>query len=105
MAVFTAVAAIALAIQASMLIGIYRSSKATSKRVAHLAPKVEALADTSRLALEESRVSLKEITAKTTDILDTTRAANSRVSRKCWKTPPPARVCKSTARRWWPTTP
>jgi hypothetical protein len=79
MAVFTAVAAIALAIQASMLIGIYRSSKAMSERVAHLAPKVEALADTSRLALEESRVSLKEITAKTTDILDTTRRQLARV--------------------------
>ena len=73
MAVFTGVAAVALVIQAGMLIGIYKSSKAMGDHVAKVAPKIEALAETSKLTLEESRVSLKEITTKTTDILDTTR--------------------------------
>jgi len=73
MAVFTGVAAVALVIQAGMLIGIYKSSKAMGDQVSKLAPKIEALAETSKLTLEESRVSLKEITTKTTDILDTTR--------------------------------
>lgn len=73
MAVFTGVAAIALVIQAGMLMGIYKSSRAIGERVAQLAPKVEALAETSRVTLEESRVSLKEITSRTTEILDTTR--------------------------------
>jgi hypothetical protein len=79
MSVFVAVAAIALVIQACMLFGIYKSSRAIGERVAHLAPKLEALADTSRVTLEESRVSLKEITTKTTDILDTTRRQLARV--------------------------
>jgi uncharacterized protein YoxC len=86
MAVFVAIAAIALVIQAGMLIGIYVSSKAVGERVAQLAPKVEALipkveallpkvealAETSRLALEDGRVSLKEITSRTSEILDRT---------------------------------
>jgi len=73
MAVFVAVAAIALVIQAGMLIGIYKTTRAVGEKVAHLAPKIEALTDTSRAAIEESRASLKEITGRTTDILDTTR--------------------------------
>ncbi|HEY4364035.1 MAG TPA: hypothetical protein VGN17_23900 [Bryobacteraceae bacterium] len=79
MAVFTGVAALALVIQAGMLIGIYKSSKAVGDQVAKLAPKIEALAETSKLTLEESRVSLKEITTRTTDILDTTRRQLSTV--------------------------
>ena len=79
MAVFTGVAAIALTIQAAMTIGIYKSSRAIGERVAHLAPKVEALAETSRITLEESRVSLKEITSRTTEILDSARRQMARV--------------------------
>jgi hypothetical protein len=79
MAVFTAVAAIALAMQAALTFGIYKSSKAMSEKVAHLAPKVEALAETSRITLEESRVSLREITSRTTEILDSTRRQLARV--------------------------
>lgn len=93
MAVFVAVAAIALVIQAGMLIGIYKSSRAMQAKVETLAPKVEALvpkvealipkinalAETSRAAVDESRVKIAEITGKTNEILDITRRQLERV--------------------------
>ncbi len=86
MAVFVTVAAIALVIQAGMLFGIYKSSRAMQAKVETLAPKVEALvpkiealADTSRAAVDESRVKIAEITGKTTEILDITRRQLERI--------------------------
>ena len=79
MAVFVAVAAIALVIQAGMLYGIYKSSRAMQAKVEILAPKIEALADTSRAAVDENRVKLAEITGKTNEILDITRRQLERV--------------------------
>jgi outer membrane murein-binding lipoprotein Lpp len=93
MTVFVAVAAIALVIQAGMLIGIYKSSRAMQAKVDVLAPKIEALvpkiealvpkiealADTSREAVDEGRVKLAEITGKTNEILDITRRQLERV--------------------------
>jgi hypothetical protein len=86
MTVFVAVAAIALVIQAGMLIGIYKSSRAMQAKVEILAPKIEALvpkiealADTSREAVDEGRVKIAEITGKTNEILDITRRQLERV--------------------------
>src|ERR1700733_4835738 len=86
MAVFVAVAAIALMIQAGMLFGIYKSSRAMQAKVDTLAPKIEqllpkieALADTSKAAVDESRVTIAEISGKTNEILDITRRQLERV--------------------------
>ncbi len=79
MAVFVAVAAIALVIQAGMLYGIYKSSRAMQAKVETLAPKIEALTDTSRAVVDESRVKIAEITGKTNEILDITRRQLERV--------------------------
>jgi hypothetical protein len=86
MAVFVAVAAIALVIQAGMLVGIYKSSRAMQAKVETLAPKVEALvpkiealAETSRAAVDESRLKIAEISGKTNEILDITRRQLERV--------------------------
>jgi hypothetical protein len=86
MAVFVAVAAIALMIQAGMLFGIYKSSRAMQAKVETLAPKIEqllpkieALADTSKAAVDESRVTISEISSKTNEILDITRRQLERV--------------------------
>lgn len=93
LAVFVAVAAIALVIQAGMLYGIYKSSRAMQAKVEvlapkietlipkieALAPKIEALADTSRAAVEESRVKIAEISGKTSEILDIARRQMERV--------------------------
>jgi len=79
MAVFVAVAAIALAIQAGMLYGIYKASRAMQENVARLTPKVESLTETSRAAIDESRVKISEITTTTTEILDLTKRQLERV--------------------------
>jgi outer membrane murein-binding lipoprotein Lpp len=79
MAVFVAVAAIALVIQAGMLYGIYKSSRAMQAKVDTLAPKIEALAETSKAAVDESRVKIAEITTKTGEILDITKKQLERV--------------------------
>src|SRR5579884_3223364 len=93
MTVFVAVAAIALIIQAGMLIGMRKSSRAVEAQVAKIAPKVEALIpkiealtpkiesvlESSRAAIDESRTSFKEITSRTTAILDSTQRQLARV--------------------------
>jgi hypothetical protein len=73
MAVFVAVAAIALVIQAAMLHGIYKASRAMQVKIDQLTPKIETLVEAYRVSLDESRVKIGEITAKTSGILDITR--------------------------------
>jgi hypothetical protein len=88
MTVFTAIAAVALVMQAAMMYGVSKSTRAVAERVAQLAPKVEALAETSRAAIDEGRASMaeltlrtREITARTKEILDTTQRQLNRVDR------------------------
>ncbi len=86
LAVFVAVAAIALCIQAGMLYGIFKSAKATEEnvkrvlpKVESLLPKVEALVTTSTSTIEMSRVQILQITEKASDILDVTRTQLARI--------------------------
>ncbi len=79
MAVFTAIAAIALVIQAVMMYGVSKSARAVEEHVARLAPKVESLTETSRVAINEGRASMAEITMRTREILDTTQRQLNRV--------------------------
>lgn len=72
MTVFVAIAAAALAMQAGMLYGIYRSSRAMQEHVNRLAPKIEVVVDASRTTIEESRARIAEISTKTSEILDLT---------------------------------
>ncbi len=78
-AVFVFVAAIAMCIQAGLLFGIYRSARSLEEKTTPLIPKLDALVDTSRVAVEESRKHIHEITVKTNDILDVTRKQLARV--------------------------
>ena len=78
-AVFVFVAAIALCIQAGLLFGIYRSARALEEKTMPLIPKVDALVDSSRVAVDDSRKQIHEITVKTNDILDVTRKQLARV--------------------------
>jgi hypothetical protein len=71
MAAFTAVAALALVIQACLLFGMYKATSTLSERVITLLPKVESLMDTSRVTLEESRLTIAEIRQKSNLMLDT----------------------------------
>ena len=79
MAVFVTVAAVALLIQAGLLFGIYKSARALEENARRLLPKVEALVETSRQAVEDSRKQIVEITTRTTGILDVTRKQLARV--------------------------
>ena len=78
-AAFVAVAAIALCIQAGLLFGIYRSAKTLEEKATPLIPKVDALVESSRVTVEDSRKQIHEITVKTNDILDITRKQLARV--------------------------
>ncbi len=79
MAVFVGVAAIALVIQAGLLFGIYKSSKAMEQNANRLLPKIEALVDTSKIAIDEGRKQVAEISSRTTAILDLTKTQLARV--------------------------
>jgi uncharacterized protein YoxC len=64
MAVFTAVAAIALIIQAGFLFGIYKAARGMSDNMQRLMPKIESTLETSRQTIEEGRRHVADITAK-----------------------------------------
>src|SRR5712675_1324744 len=70
MAVFVLVAAVALVMQAAWTFGMYKASRAMQANVAKVSPKIEALAESSRVALEDTQREIKTITAKTNQILD-----------------------------------
>ncbi len=79
MSVFVAVAAIALVFQAAMLFGIFKAARAMEQKTADLAPKVEALVDSSRTAVDDSRRQIVEITTRASDILDIAKKQMDRV--------------------------
>ena len=79
MVVFTFVAAVALCIQAGFLFGIYRASRSMQEKVIPMLPKVEALVESSKLAVDDSRKQILDMTAKASDILDSTRKQMARV--------------------------
>ncbi len=79
MTVFVVVAAAALIIQAGFLFGIYKASRGMNENVQRLMPKIESLLETSRNTIEDSRKQIADITAKTSEILDTTNKQLHRV--------------------------
>jgi F0F1-type ATP synthase membrane subunit b/b' len=79
MTVFVCISAIALLIQAGMLIGIYKATRGMQDNVQRLLPKIEGLIDTSRQTVEDSRKQILDITSKTSDILETARKQLERV--------------------------
>ncbi|HLX42862.1 MAG TPA: hypothetical protein VKR43_05485 [Bryobacteraceae bacterium] len=78
-AVFVFVASIAMCIQAGFLFGIYRAARAFEEKAIPLLPKMDALVESSRVAIDDSRRQIHEITEKTSDILDVTRKQLARV--------------------------
>lgn len=79
MAAFVVIAAIALVLQAGLLFGIYKSSRATREKVVVLAPKVESLLETSQRAVEQGSKQVLDVTAKANQVLDSTRVQVARV--------------------------
>jgi hypothetical protein len=86
LSVFVGVCAIALCIQAGMLIALAKSARATEEHVKRvipqvesMLPKVEALVVSSTSVIEMSHKQIKEITSKANDILDLTRVQIARI--------------------------
>lgn len=79
MAVFVAVSALALLVQAGMLYGLYKAARGLQQNAERLMPKIESLVDASRVTVEQSRAQIVDITSKTSEILDTTRKQLERV--------------------------
>jgi hypothetical protein len=79
MLVFVATAAIALLIQAFMLVGIYRSTRQVQARVAEFQPRIETLLATTQSTVEQSRKQITEITSKANEILEATKTQLGRV--------------------------
>jgi ABC-type transporter Mla subunit MlaD len=86
MAAFTAVAAISLAIQTAVIVGIYKSSRALQEKIETLAPKIHAVADNSLAAIQESKVRIAEITTKTGQILDSASRQVAKIAEITTKT-------------------
>lgn len=79
MAGFVIVAALALIVQAGLLFGIYRSTRAAQEKVTALMPKVESLLDISQRAIEQSKQQIVEITTKANEVLDSAKVQVARV--------------------------
>jgi len=70
MAGAVSVSAIALVIQACLLFGTFKATQTVRDRVVTLMPKVEALLDTSRAAVDEGRAGIAELREKSNLLLD-----------------------------------
>jgi methyl-accepting chemotaxis protein len=86
LAVFTGVAALALMIQAGLLLAIYKVSRQMQARVEDLAPRVEAVAGDALALAKEGKAQIheigekiQEIGEKSVEILDSTRRQLARV--------------------------
>jgi ElaB/YqjD/DUF883 family membrane-anchored ribosome-binding protein len=79
MTAFVIIAAIALIIQAAMLVGMYKASRALQQNVQRLTPKIESVLEISRQTIEDGRRQIADISAKTSEILETTRKQVHRI--------------------------
>jgi ElaB/YqjD/DUF883 family membrane-anchored ribosome-binding protein len=73
MTAFVIIAALALCIQAGMLVALAKTAKSLQNEIRPLIPKVESLVETTKTTVEQSRKQITDITTKTNDILDSTK--------------------------------
>lgn len=73
MTAFVIIAAIALCIQAGMLAGMYKTTKAMQAQIQPLVPKVESLVETTKTSVEQSRKQIVDVTTRANEILDSTK--------------------------------
>ena len=79
LAVFVFISAIALCIQAGLLFAMFKTARNLEEKTMPLIPKLDALVESSREAVEESRQQIHEISVKTSEVLDVTRKQLARV--------------------------
>lgn len=70
---FVIVAAVALCIQAGMLFALNKKAKSLQDDIRPLLPKVDALVDSTKAAVEQSRQQIIEITTRSNEILESTK--------------------------------
>lgn len=73
MTAFVIIAAIALCIQAGMLVGMYKTTKSLQADIKPLLPKVESLVETTKITVEQSRKQIIDITTSANEILASTK--------------------------------
>jgi hypothetical protein len=73
MAAFVIISAIALCIQAGMLAGIYKTTKALQQAINPLLPKVESLVEKTNATVEQSGRQITEITTRANGILESSK--------------------------------
>jgi hypothetical protein len=66
------VAAVAMIMQAVLLLGLYKTSKATRDQAALIAGYVESFVETAQRTLEQSRRQISDVATKTGEVLDLT---------------------------------
>lgn len=73
MTAFVIIAAVALSIQAGMLVAVNKKTKDLHDKITPLVPKVESLVESTKATVELSRNQIAEITSRANDILDSTK--------------------------------
>src|SRR3984957_5573360 len=73
MTAFVIISAVALSIQAGMLVAVSKKTKELHDKITPLVPKVESLVATTQATVELSRKQIAEITSKANDVLDSTK--------------------------------
>jgi hypothetical protein len=66
------VSALALILQALLMLGLYKSSVAIGKEAAAIASQVESFVESTQRTLEQSRKQIADVAAKTSEVLDLT---------------------------------
>jgi ElaB/YqjD/DUF883 family membrane-anchored ribosome-binding protein len=73
MTAFVIISAVALSIQAGMLVAVNKKTKELHDKITPLVPKVESLVETTKATVELSRKQIAEITSRANDVLDSTK--------------------------------
>jgi F0F1-type ATP synthase membrane subunit b/b' len=76
---FVALAGLSMFFQMVAMVGLYRQVKAMQEKVLPLIPRAESLLEQARATVESSHAEIKQISAKTNLILDSTKDQLSRV--------------------------
>ena len=74
MTAFVIIAAIALCIQAAMLVAVSRTTKALQGKIEPLVPKLESLMASTKATVELSKQQIAEITSQASEILASTKS-------------------------------
>jgi hypothetical protein len=76
---FVIISAIALILQAGFLFGTYMAARRIQEKVTPLLPKVDALVESARVTVDQSKTQIVDITTKANQILDTTKVQLAKV--------------------------